>query len=323
MTSSILIPGYSDPTLVGKGADGVVYKAIRNGRFYCIKVISRGIEEKEQRFKAIKAVTQQHDSLCSILDAFRHGDKFYVVMRYYPKNLATLIYGVSQRRSLSKGKPLEKHCARKILWQLVEGIHFLHSKKLAHRDLKPENILLDDENNVVICDFDRLASFKAISDNPFQSAMTPPYHPPEMFTIDKSYGPAADYFALGVIFYEMLVGEMPYKPSGTNRDITKDEGQKIADDADRGLVLMLMARNSHFRIEGFNIVLFRLRQKFCHIKPLNSSGVDKLLSALAVNTSRDKGQISSSSFKPSMNSNCGKLTSQDLLQPPTFAIIGA
>ncbi|KAL0225838.1 hypothetical protein P9112_013162 [Eukaryota sp. TZLM1-RC] len=122
-----------------------------------------------------------------------------------------LIYGVSQRQTIIKGEPLERAQTWKILGQLVEGIQFLRSKQLAHRDLKPENTLLDEDNNVAICDFDRLTLFETKSANPFQTAMTPPYHPPEMFTTGNSYSAAADYFALGVIFCEMLVEEMPYR----------------------------------------------------------------------------------------------------------------
>ncbi|KAL0226153.1 hypothetical protein P9112_013477 [Eukaryota sp. TZLM1-RC] len=246
------IPGYSDPVFIGEGADGEVYKATRNNNIYCIKIIHRKIEENERRFKSIKPVTQQHQSLCPIFDTFRDGDKLYVVMKFYPMNLTTMIYGVPQRETLDKGKPLEKDHAWRILWQLVEGIQFLHSQHLAHRDLKPENILLDDNNNVAICDFDRLTLFETKSTNPFQTAMTVPYHPPEMSATGKSYGAAADYFSLGVIFYEMLVGEMPYNPAGNNRDLSEENYIKIDDVAGMGLILPLMAKKCSFRTEAFN-----------------------------------------------------------------------
>ncbi|KAL0225835.1 hypothetical protein P9112_013159 [Eukaryota sp. TZLM1-RC] len=310
MSSSVEIPGYKGAVFIGEGADGAVYKATQNGNSFCIKVIYRKIEENEQRYNAIKPVTQQHQSLCPIWDTFRHEDKFYVVMKFYPKNLTKIIYGVSQRQTIIKGEPLERDKVWKILWQLVEGIQFLRSKQLAHRDLKPENTLLDENNNVAICDFDRLTLFETKSANPFQTTMTPPYHPPEMFTTGQSYGAAADYFALGVIFYEMLVGEMPYNPAGNDRELSEEKRQKIHDAADIGLILPLMAKESQFRKEAFNIVLIQLRHKFGQIHPSKSTGDGQPRTTL---TSGNNGSESSSKSGPDVNSSSCDGTTAELV----------
>lgn len=103
---------------------------------------------------------------------------------------------------------------RHMFRQMIEGMHFVHSKHLAHRDLKPENILLDRDMNAKIADFglchttDSTKLLKTPCGSPF-------YAPPEIVAGKEYDGEKADIWSLGVVLYAMSTGTFPW--TGTNQ----------------------------------------------------------------------------------------------------------
>mmetsp|Transcript_9144 Transcript_9144/g.28050 ORF Transcript_9144/g.28050 Transcript_9144/m.28050 type:complete len:512 (+) Transcript_9144:51-1586(+) len=117
--------------------------------------------------------------------------------------------------------------ARLATWQVLDAIAFMHSKKVAHCDIKLENILLKSRRNdvdVKICDFGLAKSFTTddhcccFEKEPEAVAATPEYAAPELLDENaRSYGPAVDVWALGVVAFVLFTGEMPF--SDDNHDV--------------------------------------------------------------------------------------------------------
>jgi serine/threonine protein kinase len=114
-----------------------------------------------------------------------------------------------------KGMPFEKRMA--LFTSIVEGVAAMHALGLVHRDLKPSNILCDTDGNPVIVDFGLSARQ---GDEGEIAGGTPGWSAPEQFDAGSEVGPAADVFALGVLFYNMLTGAQPFDGAST-ADILK------------------------------------------------------------------------------------------------------
>lgn len=101
-----------------------------------------------------------------------------------------------------------------IVGQICDALQFAHEEGVVHRDIKPENILIDKRGRVKIADFGlakllgRAANFPTLTDT-HQVMGTPAYMAPEQMEGSRSIDHRADIFSLGVVFYELLTGELP------------------------------------------------------------------------------------------------------------------
>lgn len=140
--------------------------------------------------------------LYEIVDTPRH---VYIVQEYM-NNGELFDYIVA------KGRLSEKEACR-FLCQLLNGLHFLHSRRIVHRDLKPENLLLTAHNDIKIIDF----GLSNIFHDTFMKTCcgSPAYAPPEMIQGKLYSGPSADLWSTGIILYAMLCGCLPFEGSTT------------------------------------------------------------------------------------------------------------
>lgn len=140
--------------------------------------------------------------LYEIVDTPRH---VYIVQEYM-NNGELFDYIVA------KGRLSEKEACR-FLCQLLNGLHFLHSRRIVHRDLKPENLLLTANNDIKIIDF----GLSNIFHDTFMKTCcgSPAYAPPEMIQGKLYSGPSADLWSTGIILYAMLCGCLPFEGSTT------------------------------------------------------------------------------------------------------------
>jgi serine/threonine protein kinase len=112
----------------------------------------------------------------------------------------------------SKGKKIAETDILRMFTDVACGLRFLHFQKIIHRDLKPDNILLDEYFNAIVADF---GIAKMVDQNPdeFTICGTILYMAPEMFLSTKTCDYAIDTWALGMVFYEMVMLHTPFSQS--------------------------------------------------------------------------------------------------------------
>jgi eukaryotic-like serine/threonine-protein kinase len=209
-----LIPGYRLEKLVGTGGMGEVHKAtqLSLGRTVAIKLLSPQLAQDETfvaRFQkeAAALATLHHPHVVSIVDKGSTPTTYYLVMEF--------VDGPSLRERIRQ-PPADPFEHLRIMLQICRAIEYAHHRGVIHRDLKPENILFDLQAGDLpkVTDFG-LASF--LEDTSARFALTSThvamgtlsYMAPEQRVDAKSADGRADLFALGLIFYELLVGELP------------------------------------------------------------------------------------------------------------------
>jgi len=197
---------------LGRGGMGVVYKARqpRLNRLVALKILAR---DKEQDTRFTERFTREaqalarlnHPNIVAVHDFGEIGGHCYLVMEF--------VDGLNLRQLLQAGKmPPEQ--ALTIVPKICEALQYAHDQGVVHRDIKPENILLDKSGRVKIADF---GIAKMLGDEAGQQTLTgakdavgtPHYMAPEQIEKPLTVDHRADIYSLGVVFYEMLTGELP------------------------------------------------------------------------------------------------------------------
>ena len=197
---------------LGRGGMGVVYKARqpRLNRFVALKILAR---EKEQDAQFAERFTREaqalarlnHPNIVTVHDFGEAGGHCYLVMEF--------VDGLNLRQLLQARK-MPSDQALTIVPKICEALQYAHEQGVVHRDIKPENILLDKSGRVKIADF---GIAKMLGDESGQQTLTgakdavgtPHYMAPEQIEKPLSVDHRADIYSLGVVFYEMLTGELP------------------------------------------------------------------------------------------------------------------
>lgn len=195
--------------LIGRGGFANVYlgRHIYLRTYAAIKVMRTSLVEKEHRnflYEARIVASLEHKHIVRILDYGVKAGIPYLVMNYTP-------YG-SLRKQYAPGTRLQVEIIVEYVQQLAEALEYIHSQGLVHRDVKPENILLGKNGEILLSDFGiavvaQRASPASIHD--FTGSFS--YTAPERFQGFAS--PASDQYALGVVVYEWLTGERPFRGS--------------------------------------------------------------------------------------------------------------
>ncbi len=199
-------------SLLGQGGMGAVYlaKQISLDRRVAVKILppyagtDPSFSERFQReARALARLT--HPNIVMVFEFGQVADMFYFVMEY--------IDGVNLREAIEAGG-LSTHEALKVIPQICEALQFAHDEGIVHRDIKPENIMLDSKGRVKITDFglakllERNAiNFTLTSTN--QVLGTIKYMAPEQIESPNTVDHRSDIYSLGVVFYELLTGELP------------------------------------------------------------------------------------------------------------------
>jgi serine/threonine-protein kinase len=128
-----------------------------------------------------------------------------------------LIEGSSLATELRTNAPgITARRAAALLAQIARAVHHAHQRGVLHRDLKPGNILLDEEGQPHVTDFGLARRVDEVSDLTQSGAIvgTPSYMAPEQARAEKTLSTAVDIYSLGAIFYELLVGQPPFRGDG-------------------------------------------------------------------------------------------------------------
>src|SRR5579862_668958 len=202
--------------LIGQGGMGVVYKAIQKNlnRTVALKVLSPKCSDDPEflsRFgREAQALAQlSHPNIVAIYDTGVHDRVPYLVME--------CVEGRSLR-ALLESKVITLAQVLDLIPQICDALQYAHSRGVIHRDIKPENILVDASGRVKIADYGLAKLAKAEDSRLTKSGFvmgTPHYMAPEQVENSSQVDHRADIYSLGVIFYEMLTGELPlghFKP---------------------------------------------------------------------------------------------------------------
>jgi serine/threonine protein kinase len=219
-----LFPHLEVIELIGRGGMGAVYKARQKelDRLVALKILPPGIGDDRafaDRFvREAKALAKLNHSNIVTLYEFDHTDGlFYFMMEF--------VDGVNLRQLLQAGR-LAPREALAIVPQICDALQYAHDHGVVHRDIKPENILLDRKGRVKVADFGvaRLMGIEGETPSgeggPGASASmslteagkvmgTPQYMAPEQVAHPAEVDHRADIYSLGIVFYQMLTGELP------------------------------------------------------------------------------------------------------------------
>ena len=197
---------------LGRGGMGVVYRArqTRLDRIVALKILSPRFASDpafEERFaREARALARlSHPNIVAVHDFGQKGGFFYLLMEF--------VDGTNLRQALQGGH-LTPEQALAIVPKICDALQFAHDRGVVHRDIKPENVLLTKDGEVKIADFG-LAKLGGAKPGELtltaagQVMGTPHYMAPEQFENPQSVDHRADIYSLGVVFYEMLTGELP------------------------------------------------------------------------------------------------------------------
>jgi len=195
---------------LGEGGMGVVYKAqdLKLDRFVALKFLPPHLgtkEEEKERFihEAKAASALDHPNICNIheIDETEDGQVFIVMANYEGETL---------KRKIEKG-PLKLDEALDIAKQISEGLNKSHGKGILHRDIKPANIFMTADGVVKILDFglSKLAGRTKLTKTG-TTLGTVAYMSPEQ-TRGEKVDHRTDIWSLGIILYEMITGQLPFK----------------------------------------------------------------------------------------------------------------
>jgi serine/threonine protein kinase len=207
-----LFPQFEILELLGQGGMGAVYKARQPSldRLVALKILppqagsDPGFADRFTR-EARALARLNHPNIVGVYEFGQADGLHYFVMEY--------VEGLNLRQ-LEQAGQLSSHEALKIIPQICDALQFAHDEGIVHRDIKPENVMLDKKGRVKITDF---GLAKILGREPEAMRLTgakdvmgtPHYMAPEQVEKPQTVDHRADIYSLGVVFYEMLTGELP------------------------------------------------------------------------------------------------------------------
>lgn len=198
---------------LGTGAFGSVHLAfdLATGEKRAVKIVNRTTNAKELEFmqREINVLLSiGHEFIVKTYDVFDERNKIYLVLEY--------VNGGDFFDYMAKRTKLPEFQAKVILWQILEGLQYLHINSIVHRDIKPENVLIAQEDPIIckLTDFG-FANFLDPNSAAPQTDMksmvgTGCYMSPEIMDA-RGHGKPVDLFATGVVLYRVIAGKLPFR----------------------------------------------------------------------------------------------------------------
>jgi protein-serine/threonine kinase len=237
--------------VLGRGSFAEVYlvKMISSGMLFAMKVLRK---EKMLKQNVVRyAITERnvltrvtHPFIAKLNYAFQSEDKLYLVLDYYSGGPLTYY--------ISKEKHFTEDISRFYLSELVLALEELHKNQVIYRDLKPDNVLIDANGHAVLTDFGLAKQHVGDDDLASSFCGSLAYLAPEMVK-RTGHGRTVDWYLLGVLFYEMLVGFPPFYSVNREQMFKNIENAKVRVPARvsaiaRDLIKNLMKKNPDKRL---------------------------------------------------------------------------
>ncbi|OHS93261.1 CAMK family protein kinase [Tritrichomonas foetus] len=201
--------GYEDMVPIGDGGFATIYK-VKNRQYqeeFAVKLIDLALDDTKtlpESFRAeIRALLNLfHPHVIKIFDHFTSATLLYIILEYCP--------GGSLKDVIDRAGCIRPPIIYELCRQILDALHFCHLHEVAHRDVKPSNILIDKYGRAKLADFGLAQHFQNQQlSNIFGGSL--PYLAPEILEM-KPYDPMkADVWALGITFYEMASGRLPWE----------------------------------------------------------------------------------------------------------------
>lgn len=202
--------------MIGRGGFGEVWKVQRKGtkKLFALKEMNKAKIIKKNSVASIlnerELLAQlKHPFIINMHYAFQDKDNLYIV--------TDLIEGGDLRYHMRTRKKFTESEAKFLIACIVAGLEYMHVNGVLHRDIKPENILMGEDGYVRITDMGISKMWSP--DNANDTSGTPGYMAPEIMC-RQNHGVAVDYYALGIIAYELMIGKRPY--TGKDRKEIRD-----------------------------------------------------------------------------------------------------
>jgi tRNA A-37 threonylcarbamoyl transferase component Bud32 len=209
MIGTVLSGRYRLEAKLGSGGMSTVYLASDDtlDRPVAVKVMHREMSEQEdqlQRFRQeARAVAKlTHPNVVSVIDAGEDGGYPYIVFEY--------IKGETLKQRIGRVGALDTQEAIAYAIEVARGLSVAHARNMVHRDIKPQNVLIDEEGRAKLTDFGISRQLEQDGVTATGRVLgTTDYVAPEQ-AMGKAVDPRSDIYSLGVVLYEMLVGQVPF-----------------------------------------------------------------------------------------------------------------
>jgi serine/threonine-protein kinase len=272
LTGTVLGGKYRIGRKIGSGGIGVVYAAehVTLGHEVAVKVLRGaaardGGEIARLRREAYIQVHVEHVNVVRVLDLDQMPDgSIYVVMER--------LVGRSLADKLARDGLLAPGFAVPVYIDVCRALHAAHKKGVVHRDLKPGNIFLCDDGVAKVLDFgmSKLASAESLTQTGYTLG-TPEYMAPEQ-CIGAQVEPRTDIYALGVMMYEALTGELP---------IVAQNRRELLDLHQRQIPVPMRQRRSDLPIpEALDLAVMKCLKKRLNERPRSAAELEQLLAAV-------------------------------------------
>ena len=200
--------------VLGKGSFGEVLlvKLNANNKYYAMKILTKKkvkLRHQEVHTKAERDLMVKINCpfIVNIKFAFQDAINLYIITEF--------MQGGEMFFHLHREKKFSNEKTRFYAVEMVLAIEFLHKNKMLYRDLKPENIMVDANGHIKLTDFGLSKMVKKTKEKAFTICGTPQYLAPEILS-DDGYDNSVDWWSLGCVMFEMLVGTAPFKiPKGS------------------------------------------------------------------------------------------------------------